>query len=116
MKKVIISAIDKSNFVPKIVYIELLALENLSKKDVLDAIESSCKEYYYSNQNTSGVKDYSDFNYDDFKKYVPNDICEYFGISKIQDEVLTIEIEDPVLFNMPNCVEYDLEEEYYNEN
>lgn len=95
MKKVTISVIDRSKYEPQIVYVELMAKIGMNDNDVLEAIEQSCQEYYYSDKEKAYVGDYSTFGYDDFQKYVPNDICEKHGISKILEEkqiVLTNEL------------------------
>lgn len=97
MEKVVIAAVDQSDFVPRIVYIEIMAKEEMSRKDVLDAIEKSCLEYCNSKTKPQSVLSYQDFGYTEFEKYVPNSICEKYGISKIDKSNYVIEIENEVL-------------------
>lgn len=107
MDRVIISAIDRSKFDPKIVYIEIMAESEMRNRDILNAIEKACQEYYVSCEEKEYVGSYEDFDYDDFKKYVPNDICEKYGISKIEDDRRTIEVKNEAIVE-----DQVLEEEY----
>lgn len=113
MKKVTISVIDRSKFDPQIVYVELMAKNNMNDNDVLEAVERSCQDYYYSNDEKDYVGDYSDFSYDDFRKYVPNSICEKYGISKILEEKQIVLANGLLLDqnDMENRLEW--EEEYW---
>ena len=63
MEKIVIAAVDQSDFVPRIVYIEVIAKEEMSRKDVLNAIEKSCLEYCNSKTKMQSGPSYYDFGY-----------------------------------------------------
>ena len=112
MEKVVVAVIDRSGFDPRIVYIEIMAKEAMKTDDVLEAIELSCREFYSTPQGRSCVRDYDSFGYEEFEKYVPNRICEKYGISKIEKNNYVIEVENEALVRKEDLLnEASLEEE-----
>ena len=112
MEKVILAVIDKSLFSPRIIYIEIMANKGMNSDDVLNAIEKSCREFYETPTGKEAVSDYRDFGYHEFDCYVPNSICEKYGISKIAKESHVIEVENEILVKK-ELDSLELEEEEY---
>lgn len=107
MEKITITAIDRSGFAARIIYIELMAEDKMTDDDVIKAIELACQEYYGLDKKEYSGR-YEDFSYDDFKQYVPNTICRKYGILKIEEDAHQIEVVDnEIIF------EEELEEDYY---
>ena len=114
MEKVVIAVIDKSGFDPKIVYIEIMAEKGMRTNDVLNSIELACQDFYNTEEGKNCISDYRDFGYDEFDRYVPNSICEKYGISKISKDTYVIEVENEVLVNAEDLLNNkELEDEDY---
>lgn len=78
-KEVLISAIDFEDLEPVSVLLRLMVDKDMGKLEIENAIHWACRDYC----QTEGKK-YEKFNYRDFDALVPNDICEKYGIAKLE--------------------------------
>lgn len=78
-KEVLINAIDYEDLEPVSVLLRLMVDDDMGKPEIEHAIHLACKEYCQIEGKTHGS-----FNYGDFDALVPNDICEKYGIAKLE--------------------------------
>lgn len=93
MKNVTISAIEQDGRHTRCLSIDLSVRDGMSQEEVVDAIMKASTEYCRTEE---GRKTYegncNNFNYGDFEAYVPDEICEKFGIKKIDSMITTFEV------------------------
>lgn len=77
-KEVLISAIDFEDLEPVSVLLRLMVDDDMRKPEIEHAIHLACREYCQLEGK------HGSFNYGDFDAFVPNDICEKYGISKLE--------------------------------
>ena len=58
--------------------------------DAMSAIQKACKEYCLTEEGKQTfASNCNCFNYGDFDAYVPNSICQKYGIEKVDDIIST---------------------------
>lgn len=88
MRKVEILATEQDGFTTRSFCFKLEAEENV---DVLEAIKKSCDEYCKTEDGKETyIGNCNCFNYGDFDAYVPNSICEKYGIRKINSDLVQL--------------------------
>ena len=79
MKEILIDTVDFRDFEPVPVIMRLMVKDGMDKKEIENAIYFACKEYCEIRKVET-----EEFTYKDFDELVPNDICEKYGILKLE--------------------------------
>lgn len=92
MERFTLVATERDGLEIRAISIDIDAQDGMRKSDVIEAVKSACTEYCKTRE---GFNTYdgncNSFNYGDFEAYVPNEICEKYGIKKVGDDRVAIE-------------------------
>lgn len=84
MAEFIISTYEQEGTSVRICCLLISAKDSMTSDDVLEAIKKASTDYCTTPEGRRTYENNCNcFNYGDFDVYVPNDICEKYGISKI---------------------------------
>ena len=95
------------------ILVNLGVRDDMNRADILEAIQSAYEEFLSTEAGKELYKENGVFDYAAFAKYVPDDICEKYGIEK-EPEPDNIILVDNVLLGVPEEMEESLESESNN--